>query len=127
MEGATDKKSNTEAQEDFTIGIYIYRAIRLLNDLQNITFGSFFLPFMKLALLLVLFISVYATIKLRSLMHPVVFGFFLLYTLNVLLVTLPGAVIMSKIFSCGPLCFTSKRHDYSTFFRQTAEWTRKGN
>jgi len=92
-------KPNGGAREDPTVGIYIYRSIRLLNDLHNMTFGSIFVPFTKLALLLVLFISTYATIKLRSIMSPVVFGFFLVYVIDAFVLTVPSAVIMSKIFS----------------------------
>jgi len=98
MEGATSKP-NSAAKEDFTVGIYIYRAIRLLNDLHNITFGSLFVPIVKLVTLLGLLISTYVTIKLRSLMHPVVFIFFLVYMLDILIVTFLAAVTMSKIFS----------------------------
>jgi len=81
-----------------TFGIHIYRSIRLLNDLHNIAYGSFFVPMLKLMALLVLFISTYATVKLRSAMGPVVFGFFLVYMLDVLIATFPSSVIMSKIF-----------------------------
>jgi len=97
MLSANDPR-NRDGQEDFTIGIYIYRSIRLLNDLHNITFGALFVPLLKLACLVVLFISTYATIKLRYVMHPVVFGFFLGYIFQVFLMTFPGATIMSKIF-----------------------------
>jgi len=105
MEGATDKLNS---EEDFTVGIYIYRAVRLLNDLHNITFGSLFIPIVKLAALLGLFTSTYVTIRLRSLMHPAVFGFFLVYTLDVLLFTLPCAVVMSKIFFWSSLFHIQK-------------------
>jgi len=32
-------------------------------------------------------------------MHPVVFGFFLVYTIDIFLVAIPSAVTMSRIFS----------------------------
>jgi len=95
--GAHDKPSG-DAQEAWNVGMHIYRSIRLLNDLHNVTFGSLLVPILKLILFLVLFVSTYATFKLRSVMSPVVFGFFLVYMLDVLIVIFPGAVIMSKIF-----------------------------
>jgi len=95
--GANDRQS-VDAREAFTVGIHIYRFIRLLNDLHNIAFGSLFVPIIKLICFLVLFVSTYATFKLRSVMSPVVFSFFLVYMLNVFVATFPGAVIMSKIF-----------------------------
>jgi len=96
MLGAKDRTID-EAQAASTVVIYIYRSIRLLNDLHNITFGSLFVPIVKLICLLTIFISTYAIIKLRSVMHPVVFGFFLVYMLDALLGMISGAVIMSKI------------------------------
>jgi len=97
MLGANNKYFG-DAQAASTVGIYIYRSIRLLNDLHNIAFGSLFLPTVKLITLSILFISSYATIKLRSVMSPVVFAFFLVYMLDVLIAIFPSAVIMSKIF-----------------------------
>jgi len=97
MLGANDEP-NCDPQAAPTVGIYIYRSIRLLNDLHNIAFGSLFVPIVKLLALLALFISTYATVKLRSFMHPVVFGFFLNYMIDIILVTIPSAVAMSKIF-----------------------------
>jgi len=95
--GANDRQSG-DAREAFTVGIHIYRSIRLLNDLHNVTFGSLFIPIFKLICFLVLFVSTYATFKLRAVMHPVVFGFLLVYMFDVFVVIFPGAVIMSKIF-----------------------------
>jgi len=98
MDGATGE-SNCEVQEASTAGIDTYRSIRLLNDLHNITFGSLFVPLGKSELLLILFITTYATFKLRSFMSSMVFGFILIYMIDVLLLALTSALIMSKVFN----------------------------
>jgi len=69
-----------------------------LNDLHNVIFGSLFIPIVKLICFLVLFVLTYSIFKFRSVMRPVVFGFFLVYMLEVLSVIFPGAVLMSEIF-----------------------------
>jgi len=98
MEGVTGEP-DSDREEDFTNSIYVYRSIRLLNDMHNITFGSLYVPILKLLIFLTLFITTYATVKLRSVMAPVLFCFFLIYMLDVFLFACPSAVIMSKIFS----------------------------
>jgi len=79
--------------------IIVYRSIVMLNELHNSVFGSMFIPTVKLAGILLLYISVVAATLLRAFINFFVFVLFLVYLCLLTIVIVCGAVLMSRVYS----------------------------
>jgi len=81
--------------EDF---ILTYRKALILNNLHNLAFGSIFVPTLKFCCVFTFFITFLAVTKLRHIISHISFVIFLFYTLIILILIVPSAVIMSEIY-----------------------------
>lgn len=78
--------------------ISVYRAVKLLNDLHNIAFGSIFIPLLKLGLVMAIMVTAFGVIRLRNEFSTPVYVIFVLYFVTELIMLIPGTALMSLVY-----------------------------
>ena len=104
--------------------IYVYRCCKLWNELHNIVFGSLFLPAFKLCLLLALFVTAYCVIRLQSSLTTAVYMTFLIYFVTIAGLILPGAMVMTQVYSISAKLHQNMR-DYYGIDCIKGKWRKK--
>jgi len=77
----------------------IYRRCLILSELQNMGFGSLFLPSCKLWTVLALYLCVYAVTKVGSSLGPFLLATTIVYLGCVIVLLAPSALALSAIFN----------------------------